>query len=680
MRTSRAKNSGKIRRPRRVVAPKPPERRAVAAVSGCHAERPRRVGTSHVCVFPRGPSAARTASPCPAPCPPPRERDMRTGRVVAYGVVPGAASLGLLRLWRGDELDGAVDGYRRAVVTIGHTLVVAADYSWTLRSLEGQQYAEEKKKWDERAAQRLLDVCLQHGGCYTKLGQHLSTFNHLLPRPFTDKLSVLQNKAKARPFGQIEKTIQQELGRPYTEVFHALEPEPLAAASLAQVHRGKLLSGEEVCIKVQYPHLRRQVQYDLFVLEQLVRLLAAFFPEFDLQWLLPEARRALFKELDFAQEGRNADISRKLLKRWIDVGLLRIPEIRWELTSERLLTMELVEVDCKINDAEQIRDMGFEPVDVADRLTKIFASMIFGPGWVHVDPHPGNVWIRRTRPEDSHPFRKRPYQIVLFDHGSYFNFSDDFRTKFRELWRAMMLMDADRILEAGEGLGAGEFSQFFPLIFTYRPIFSKKRLGFQGVTSEEDRKRLREEVAKYKKEDWTRFMQALPTDMLFLMRVNDMMRSINKDLGGTTRLRLNNMGDAAVYGYVEERYHRSATAGTLASTAEEGESEHEAGMLESGSLPIAHSTIPRTSSLSYFEQAVVAVDAAAEVLTFRFRMWLTDLYLRFFEILTGIRVPVLEPDAPGEAPSPRRPHKGQPGGMQYLEKKLDGKNQGLRIG
>jgi len=192
-------------------------------------------------------------------------------RKAAAGVA--AAGAGAYALYP-DEVEGVADGYYRAAVTIGNSALVMADYRRNLHHMSGAEpeYKALKAAFDERTSARLLSVCLEHGGCYTKLGQHLSTFNHILPRQYTSRLSVLQNKAKARPFAVVRKTIEQELARPLEAVFRDVAAEPLAAASLAQVHRGTLLDGREVCVKVQYPHLKRQVEYDLFVLGQLVKV------------------------------------------------------------------------------------------------------------------------------------------------------------------------------------------------------------------------------------------------------------------------------------------------------------------------------------------------------------------------------------------------------------------------
>jgi len=117
------------------------------------------------------------------------------------------------------------------------------------------------------------------------------------------------------------------------------------------------------------------------------------FPEFDLAWLLPEAKKALFQELDFKEEGRNADRLRHRMSHWLLTGSLIVPQIYWDLTSQRVLTMSFEATDCKINDKEAIQKMKIDPKEVGRHVTRLFGEMIFGHGFLHTDPHPGNVFI-----------------------------------------------------------------------------------------------------------------------------------------------------------------------------------------------------------------------------------------------------------------------------------------------
>lgn len=531
---------------------------------------------------------------------------------------------------RREAFAGMVDGYTRAAVTIGNTAIAVVDYRRHLagRSREEPGYMDDRAAFDQRTADRILKVCLQHGGCYTKLGQHIAGMNHVLPREYTTTLSVLQNKARPKPFAQVSRTIERELGRPWEEIFEHMEPEPLAAASLAQVHRGRLRGGREVVVKVQYPHLKRQIEYDLMVLEHLLTLLEFFFPEFSIGWLLPEARAALFRELDFWEEGKNADRLRGLMRQWVDSGALHIPEIEWPLTDKQVLTMEYVPVQVKVNDAERVRELGVEPGAVGRRLAQIFGEMVFGHGFVHTDPHPGNVFVRS--PEGS----PGGFQIVLLDHGAYFALSEHFRMNYALLWKAMLLRDNAGIQRAGEELGAGEMAQFFPLMFTYRPIFSKNRLGLKGATSDEDRKRLREQLTRYTPRDWNTFAESLPRDMLYAMRVNDLVRAANKDLGGTTRDRLKIMGDCAVRGLARSRAVAAAAEGRRAER------------------PPA-----RAPLWAWFVPSSVA--AWVESARLRTQLWLIDLVLLALETVEG-RAPASGPPLIPD-PQPEKPAPGQQG-------------------
>lgn len=145
-------------------------------------------------------------------------------------------------------------------------------------------------------------MCTCHGGLYTKLGQFVASCTHILPEQYTSTLAVCQDRASPLPFAIAQAAVESELGVPLQEAFESFDPVPLAAASLAQVHRAVAKGGEAVVVKVQYPQLAAQMQADQSTLSLLSWVVERLFPGCGYEWLLPEFEESLKQELDFKQE------------------------------------------------------------------------------------------------------------------------------------------------------------------------------------------------------------------------------------------------------------------------------------------------------------------------------------------------------------------------------------------
>lgn len=310
--------------------------------------------------------------------------------------------------------------------------------------------------------------------------------------------------------------------------FGSFDEQPIAAASLAQVHRAFLKDGQEVAVKVQYPGLQKQFATDIATMAVLSKALAWLFPDYQFEWLVPEFEKGLLKELDFIQEADNAD---RTAKSFAHKQGVRIPRIFRELSTSKVLTMEFME-GCKVDDISSLEKAGVDPKQVASLLVDIFAEMIFCHGYVHGDPHPGNILVHR----DPSRSGKHNFDIVILDHGLYRDLDEKFRTNFCRLWRALILLDGDEILETGRNLGAGQYARFLPIIFTGRSIESKSSFG--QVMSPEEQKVLKEEVRRFTMGDVSEWLQGLDREFLTVLRTDGLVRSIATRLGATRKERL----------------------------------------------------------------------------------------------------------------------------------------------
>ncbi len=316
----------------------------------------------------------------------------------------------------GEAIGRAVPGFSPAVrgVLSQRALVlgvIAADL-WT-----GYAALRERARWfpwlvrDEdwslqhrRGAARVLDAALGLGGTLIKAGQFASTRPDLLPAAYTETLSRLQDRVAPQSWPAIEGAVSREIGGPLSGAFRSFEPEPIAAASIAQVHRAVLADGRPVAVKVQYPGIERLMEADLSALEGIFGAISRLEPSVRLAPILEYLRWTLPLELDFVRE---AQAIGKLGRALGERGDVAVPAVVEGLNTKRLLVMELAE-GVKITDREALIRAGLDPKEVARLLVDAYAEQIFRRGVLHADPHPGNLL---ARPGPDGPV------LVLLDHG-----------------------------------------------------------------------------------------------------------------------------------------------------------------------------------------------------------------------------------------------------------------------
>ncbi|NJM78100.1 MAG: AarF/ABC1/UbiB kinase family protein [Acaryochloridaceae cyanobacterium RU_4_10] len=246
----------------------------------------------------------------------------------------------------------------------------------------------------------LRKILIELGPVYVKLGQLLSTRPDLLPSSYIDALSTLQSNVPAVPWTNVEPVLQRALKCPVEDVFLQVQPDAIAAGSIAQVHRATLLDGREVALKIQRPGIDIVVAQDIQLIQFLAGLVAKteLGQEYDLQTLAREFTDALRDELNFRREaGYTDELRRNLAKsRWFDAAKIAIPEIDWNLTSETLLVMEWLEGTLLLN--SRLTGQGYdnnpqtERREITVRLFRAFAQQVYIDGFFHADPHPGNLF------------------------------------------------------------------------------------------------------------------------------------------------------------------------------------------------------------------------------------------------------------------------------------------------
>jgi ubiquinone biosynthesis protein len=303
------------------------------------------------------------------------------------------------------------------------------------RWLPGTVGDEDWELQHRRGAGRVLDTAKALGGTLIKAAQFASSRPDILPAPYVESLSELQDRVPPQPWTVIEEAVSREVGGPLEGVFGEFETEPVAAASIAQVHRARLKDGRRVAAKVQYPRISSLIEADLAVLEEIFGAINRLEPSVDLRPILFYLRWTLPMELDFVREARAiADLKSAIGHRYDVI----IPGVVEGLSTERLLVLELVE-GVKITDREGLERAGIDPARVAELLIDAYAEQLFEHGVLHADPHPGNLFVQ-CGPSDP--------RLVLLDHGLTLAVPPELLAALKDAIGALQEGDFEALMEA----------------------------------------------------------------------------------------------------------------------------------------------------------------------------------------------------------------------------------------
>jgi len=306
-----------------------------------------------------------------------------------------------------------------------------------------------------REAVRFRALALHMGGVMIKVGQFLSSRLDVLPAEVTDELANLQDEVPAEPYAVIKELAEKELGAPLTEKFEWFDESPLAAASLGQVHRARLKLENEaddfrsVVVKVQRPFIELIVGVDLSALKRVGGWLMRYRPireRADVPALLREFSATVREEIDYLKEAGNAETFFENFKNDPDV---HVPRIVKGLSTLRLLTLEDV-FAIKITDYAAISAAGIQRSDVANKLLDTYLKQIFEDGFVHADPHPGNLFVTPLGADGDSP---RKWQLTFVDFGMIARVPQGVRDGLREMLVGVGTKDSSRVVKAYQQLG-----------------------------------------------------------------------------------------------------------------------------------------------------------------------------------------------------------------------------------
>jgi len=286
-----------------------------------------------------------------------------------------------------------------------------------------------------RAIHRLATTM---GGAFVKLGQVLGARADVLPPSMVGELRGLHDQVPPRPFAELKGHIERELGRPLDQVFAHVDEQPLAAASLAQVHRARLANGDDVVIKIQYPEARKLFPGDLGSLRRAVRMVRWLNNKLDLRPLAAELAEFVCLELDFDRE---ADSTDRVRAAFAGNSSVRVPKVYRDLSTDRLLVLEFLE-GTGVTQHEALRAAGVDMRRTAESIADLYCAMIFEHGFFHGDPHPGNILV--------HPDGKT---IALLDFGLAKELPPGFADGAAKMIVKGLTGDIDGALEAARSIG-----------------------------------------------------------------------------------------------------------------------------------------------------------------------------------------------------------------------------------
>ena len=282
----------------------------------------------------------------------------------------------------------------RFIKAYSTTIRILVSFGWIY--LASQLFGKRwyKRKMDRaylRNAKRLKKMILKLRGLYIKVGQLISIMSNFLPEEFRNELEGLQDKIPPRPYKEIAKRIQVELGALPEDIFQTFNKEPIASASLAQVHEAYLHNGQKVAVKVQYLDIEKMARLDLNTLRRILKMVEFVFNIKGISTNFKQIKEMILDELDFRKEAEHIE---SISANFENDPFIKLPKVIHEFSSPRVLTTQFME-GTKVSNLEYLHECRIDKEELAKRIITAYCQMIFIDGVYHADPHPGNLLVQK---------------------------------------------------------------------------------------------------------------------------------------------------------------------------------------------------------------------------------------------------------------------------------------------
>jgi predicted unusual protein kinase regulating ubiquinone biosynthesis (AarF/ABC1/UbiB family) len=321
---------------------------------------------------------------------------------------------------------------------LGLSILLSYGFHWLVATLFGwKRMAKRFEEVHEKNAARLAHGCSELGGVFIKMGQVLSVLGSFLPRAYARALEKLQDRVPPRPFSEVLGRLEQAFGPGALDLFSDFAREPIAAASLAQVHRAVTRDGRSVAVKVLYPGIETLIRRDLRVLYLLLPLVRLFVPIASFNRMLDQLSAMLARETDYALEKRNVERIRTIFEGRTDIGVPRVDE---QLSAKGVLTMTFEE-GIKVTDFAAIDAAGIDREAIARLLVECYYAMMLEHRVFHADPHPGNFLVRPGP------------VLVILDYGAVEEVTPALAEGMQEIIVGGLSRSADQVLRGLELMG-----------------------------------------------------------------------------------------------------------------------------------------------------------------------------------------------------------------------------------
>ncbi|WVO18224.1 hypothetical protein L204_105931 [Cryptococcus depauperatus] len=417
--------------------------------------------------------------------------------------------------------------------------------------------ADEIEALHTRVANRLRWVIDINQGLYLKLGQALGLQAALLPKPYRDAFGHVFDQAPAVEYDEVVGVFLKDLGIQPRDIFKSFSEQPLASASIAQVHKavlkpeiGDVGPDKVVAVKVQKPAIEKQMEWDLFSYRSLMWLSEKVF-DMPMYFVAKYVSNQMRFETSFTHEASNSRRAAELLSQTPELrDDVYIPKVYGKvegcMESDRIMVMEWVD-GCRLNDKVQMEKWGLNLKEVMDLAISTLSAMTFSWGFVHCDPHPGNLLVR------PHPTKANKPQLILVDHGLYIDLPNQFKEDYCKLWRSLFVQDISTMESIAKKWGIALDVNLFASAILLRPFQvkrdMKKEKKHQELSTYEQQVELKNRLRAMLENE-----RLIPRELIFLARCQRMMQANNQVLGSPSS-RVNLTAKWASIGYARSLSH-----------------------------------------------------------------------------------------------------------------------------